>query len=246
MSRFVRLLHNVAVWITIVVATVFFGLPAMFAALAPPRGDWFTLFARGWARTILFVTGVRLRVLHAERLRPGESSVIVANHASMADILVLFAGLPVQVRFMAKRSVFRVPFLGWGIAAAGFIPVDRGDWRRGHEAVDVALKRLHGGRSVVIFPEETRSRDGSLLPFKKGAALLAVRAALPMVPVGIVGTFRVLPRGTLESSPGTVILNVGDPIETAGRSVADRAALTRLAREAIEDLREEALRVLGP
>lgn len=241
MASFVRLLHNVAVWVTIVVSTVLFGFPAMFAALVPPRGDWFTLFARGWARTILFVTGVRLRVLHSERLRAGGSAVIVANHASMADILVLFAGLPVQVRFMAKRSVFRVPFLGWGIAAAGFIPVDRGDSRRGREAVDVAMKRLHGGRSVVVFPEETRSRDGSLHPFKKGAALLAVRAGLPMIPVGIVGTFRVLPRGTLRSSPGPVVLAVGEPIPTAGRTVADRGALTRLAREAIERLRDEAM-----
>ena len=241
MAGLLRLLHNVAVWVTIVVSTVLFGFAAMFAALAPPRGDWFTLFARGWARTILFVTGVKLHVHHLERLRADQSVVIVANHASMADILVLFAGLPVQLRFMAKRSVFRVPFLGWAIAAAGFIPVDRGSSRRGGEAVDAALKRLHGGRSVVVFPEETRSRDGSLLPFKKGAALLAVRAGLPMVPVGIVGTSRVLPRGTLEASPGRVVLNVGDPIPTAGHTVSDRAALTRLAREAIERLREEAM-----
>lgn len=235
-----RFLHDVAVWVTIFVSTVVFGFPAMFAALAPPRGDWFTLFARGWARTILFVTGVRLRVLGPERLRAAGSCVIVANHSSMADILVLFAGLPVQVRFMAKRSVFRVPFLGWGIAAAGFIPVDRGDSRRGHEAVDAALQRLRGGRSVVVFPEETRSPDDSLLAFKKGAALLAIRAGLPIVPVGIVGTSRVLARGSLRSSPGTVVLAVGEPIPTAGCSVNDRARVTRLAREAIERLRKDA------
>jgi 1-acyl-sn-glycerol-3-phosphate acyltransferase len=241
MAALVRFLHNIAVWVTIVVSTILFGLPAMFAALFPPRGDWFTLFARGWARTILLVTGVKLVTLHPERLRAGESVVILANHASMADILVLFAGLPVQVRFMAKRSIFRMPFLGWGMAAAGFIPVDRGNSRRGRKAVDVALKRLHGGRSVVVFPEETRSSDGSLLPFKKGAALLAVRASLPMVPVAIVGTSHVLPRGSFNASPGRVVLAVGDPIPTTGRTVADRAALTRLAREAIERLREEAM-----
>lgn len=234
-----------AVWITIVMSTVLFGLPAMFAALLPPRGDWFTRFARGWARTILFVTGVRLRVLHVERLEAGSSSVFVANHASMADILVLFAGLPVQIRFMAKRSVFRVPFLGWGIAAAGFIPVDRGDSVRGRLAVDVVLKRLHGGRSVVVFPEETRSSDTELLPFKKGAALVAIRAGLPMLPIGIVGTSRVLPRGSLRSSPGPVVLVVGEPIPTQGKTASDRAELTRMAREAIERLREEGSRSLN-
>jgi 1-acyl-sn-glycerol-3-phosphate acyltransferase len=237
----VRFLHDVAVWTTILVSTFAFGFPAMFAALIPPRGDWFTLFARGWARTILFVTGVRLTVLHPERLAGGQSAVLAANHASMADILVLFAALPVQIRFLAKRSVFRVPFLGWGIKAAGFVPVDRGDPRRGQEAVDAAMRRLRGGRCVVVFPEETRSRDGELLPFKKGAALLAIRAELPLVPVSIVGTYKVLPPETLKSSPGRVIVSVGEPIPTQGMSASDRAELTRRLRDAIEVLRAEAL-----
>jgi 1-acyl-sn-glycerol-3-phosphate acyltransferase len=236
----VRLLHDAAVWITIVVSTFAFGLPAMFAAMIPPRGDWFTFFARGWARTILFVTGVRLTVLHPERLAGGQSAVLAANHASMADILVLFATLPVQIRFLAKRSVFRVPFLGWGIKAAGFVPVDRGDPRRGQEAMDAALRRLTGGRCVVVFPEETRSRDGGLLPFKKGAALLAIRAGLPLVPVSIVGTYKVLPPDSLRSSPGRVIVSVGEPIPTDGLSPANRAELTHALRLAIEALRAEA------
>lgn len=237
----VRFLHDVVVWTTIVVSTFAFGFPAMFAALLPPRGDWFTLFARGWARTILFVTGVRLTVLHPERLAGGQSAVLAANHASMADILVLFATLPVQIRFLAKRSVFRVPFLGWGIKAAGFVPVDRGDPRRGQEAMDAAVRRLTGGRCVVVFPEETRSRDGELLPFKKGAALLAIRAGLPLVPVSIVGTYKVLPPESLRSSPGRVIVSVGQPIPTYGLSAADRAELTSTLRQAIEALRAEAL-----
>lgn len=239
MARLVRFLHDMAVWITIVVSTVAFGLPAMFAAVVPPRGDWFTRFARGWARTILFVTGVRLRVLHKERLEAGRSAVIVANHSSMSDILVLFAGLPVQIRFMAKRSVFRLPLLGWGIAAAGFIPVDRGDSVRGRVSVGVALRRLREGRSVVVFPEETRSFDGKLLPFKKGAALVAIRAGLPILPIAIVGTSRVLPRGSLRSAPGPVFLVVGEPILTFGKTDGDRNELTRAAREAIERLRAE-------
>ena len=238
MARLVRMLHDTAVWVTIVVSTVAFGIPAMLAALVPPRGDWFTRFARGWARTILFVTGVRLRVLHLERIEAGRSAVIVANHSSMADILVLFAGLPVQIRFMAKRSVFRTPILGWGIAAAGFVPVDRGDSVRGRLSVAVALKRLSGGRSIVVFPEETRS-SGELLPFKKGAALVAIRAGLPMLPIAIVGTSRVLPRGSLRSSPGPVTLVVGEPIETSGKTDEDRNDLTLIAREAIERLRAE-------
>src|SRR5512132_2738914 len=174
-----RAVRSAIVWPIIGVATVLFGIPAIFAALLPPRGDWFLRFARGWARTLLALAGISVRVLHPERLDPGRSFVVVANHESFCDILVLLANLPMQVRFLAKRSVFRVPVLGWSIAAAGFIPVDREDRSRGTETVEAALRRLSGGRSVVIFPEETRTRTGDLLPFKRGAARADVRFTHP-------------------------------------------------------------------
>lgn len=234
-----RCLHSFLVWVVIALATVLFGLPAILAALVPPRGDWFIRFARGWARTLLFAAGVRVRVLHPERLRPNRSCVIVANHASGADILVLLSTLPMQVRFLAKRSIFRLPFLGWSIAAAGFIPVDRGDSRRSLATVEAALAKLKGGRCVVVFPEETRTRTGQLLPFKKGAALLALRSGLPLLPVGIAGSFHILRRGSLLVTPGTVVLAVGESIETTGEARLSRAELTRIARERIEQLRQE-------
>src|SRR5437773_12294946 len=97
-----RLLRSTAVWIGIVLATVLFGLPAIVAAFVPPRGEWFLRFARGWARTILAFSGVRVRVLHAERLAAGGGFVVASNHESFADILVLLARLPLPVRFLAK------------------------------------------------------------------------------------------------------------------------------------------------
>ena len=102
----------------VLVLTLLFGVPAIFAALVPPRGDWFLRFARGWARSILAVAGISVRVLHREKAGRGKSVIVVANHESFCDILVLLATLPMQVRFLAKRSVFRVPVLGWSIAAA--------------------------------------------------------------------------------------------------------------------------------
>ena len=253
-----RAVRSAIVWPVIVVATVAFGVPAIFAALVPPRGDWFLRFARGWARTAPVivtiaergaivlrggrevVAGVRVRVLHRERLDRDRSFVIVANHESFCDILVLLANLPMQVRFLAKRSVFRVPVLGWSIAAAGFVPVDRENRSRGTETVDSALRRLSGGRSVVIFPEETRTRNGELLPFKRGAAHLALRSGLPILPVAFAGTFRVLKRGSLLITPGPVVMSVGNPIEVSGRTVRDREAVTRAAREEVQALRDEA------
>ena len=235
-----RALRSGIVWAMVLILTVLFGVPAIFAALVPPRGDWFLRFARGWARSILAVAGIRVRPLHADKAQPGKSVVVVANHESFCDILVLLATLPIQVRFLAKRSVFRVPVLGWSIAAAGFVPVDRGDRARGAATVEAALRRLQGGRSLVIFPEETRTRDGSLLPFKRGAAHLAIKSGLPLLPIGIAGTFRILPRGTWEIRPGRVVVSVGDPIDVAGQSLRERDAVTVEARAAIDTLREEA------
>lgn len=235
-----RALRSGIVWAMVLVLTLLFGVPAIFAALVPPRGDWFLRFARGWARSILAVAGISVRVLHRERAGRGKSVIVVANHESFCDILVLLATLPMQVRFLAKRSVFRVPVLGWSIAAAGFVPVDRGDRARGAATVGIALDRLRGGRSLVIFPEETRTREGELLPFKRGAAHLAIKAGLPLLPIGIAGTFRVLPRGAWEIRPGRVVVSVGEPIAVSGRTLRDRVSVTEETRDAIAALREEA------
>jgi 1-acyl-sn-glycerol-3-phosphate acyltransferase len=228
----------------VLVLTLFFGIPAIFAAIVPPRGDWFLLFARGWARSVLAVAGISVRPLHRERAERGKSVVVAANHESFCDILVLLATLPMQVRFLAKRSVFRVPVLGWSIAAAGFVPVDRGDRSRGAATVEAALRKLAGGRSLVIFPEETRTRDGELLPFKRGAAHLALKSALPILPAGIAGTFRILPRNSWGIRPGPVVISIGEPIEVAGRDVRERDAVTEEVRKAVLVLRDEARRAL--
>jgi 1-acyl-sn-glycerol-3-phosphate acyltransferase len=241
-----RWLRSTAVWIGIVVSTVFFGLPAIVAAFVPPRGEWFLRFARGWARTILFFARIPVLVLHPERLADGRGFVIVANHESFSDILVLLARLPLSVRFLTKKSVFRIPVLGWSIRAAGFVPVDRGNRARSVATVEAALQLLKSGRSLVVFPEETRARTAELLPFKSGAALLALRSGFPLLPIGVAGTRRALPRGTLAITPGPVAISIGRPIEVAGRSARDRNDVTRQARETIGALREEAAAALAP
>ncbi|HEY7111430.1 MAG TPA: lysophospholipid acyltransferase family protein [Thermoanaerobaculia bacterium] len=242
-----RALRAAAVWTAIGALTVVFGLPAILAAFVPPRGDWFLRFARGWARSVLAVSGVRVEVRHAERLAGRGSVVVAANHESFCDIVVLLANLPFPVRFMAKRGVFRVPVLGWSIAAAGFIPVDRGDRARGAATLEAAGRILHGGRSVLIFPEETRTRTGELLEFKSGAALLALRSGRPLRPLGIAGTRAVLPPGRLLMTPGRVCLAVGEPIETGepAAGAAARRELTARLREAVDRLRREAADALS-
>ena len=235
-----RFLRSLGVWIVISVATVLFGLPAIPIALVPPRGEWFLKLARGWARLILAVSGVSVRVRHLDRLGAGRSFVIAPNHESFYDILVLLAVLPVSVRFLAKRNLFRLPILGWSMAAAGFIPVDRETRSRSFALVDAALARLGGGRSLIVFPEETRTRTGEMSRFKGGAALLALRSGLPLLPVGIAGTFEIQRRGGFTIQPSRVSLVVGEPLATAGRDPRDRAVLTDELRERVALLRAQA------
>ena len=236
----VRFLRSLGVWIVISVATIAYGLPAIPLALVPPRGEWFLKLARGWARLILAVSGVRVRILHRERFVGDTSFVVAANHESFYDILVLLAVLPMSVRFLAKRNLFRLPFLGWAMAAAGFVPVDRADHSHGKEMLDTALSRLRDRRSLIVFPEQTRTRTGDLSAFKSGAAVFAIKAEMPLLPVAIAGTFDVLRRDSFWIRPGRVTLAVGEPLSVEGRSARDRAALTAELRAAIEALRDEA------
>lgn len=235
-----RRLRSLAVWIVIVVATIFFGLPAMFIALVPPRGRWLYHWSRWWGGTLLAAAGAPVKVLHPERLDSSRPCIVAPNHSSFFDIPVLFTTMPRAIAFLAKRNLFRLPFMGWSMAAAGFVPVDRGERGRTLATIDAALERLEHGRWLVVFPEETRTRTGDLLPFKAGVALIAVRSGRPILPVGISGTFQIQQRGGFVISRSRVAVAVGEPIEVAGKTAADRSEITARVREAVSALRDEA------
>jgi 1-acyl-sn-glycerol-3-phosphate acyltransferase len=236
----VRWLRSLLVWGVIVADTIFFGVLATILSLLPGGGEWFRRLSRGWSAVILRASGVRLRVLHGEGLARDGRFVIASNHESFYDVPVLFASLPMPARFVAKRNLFRLPFLGWSMAAAGFVPVDRQAHSHGKEVLDTALSRLRGDRSLVVFPEQTRTRTGALSSFKSGAAVFAIKSGMPLLPVGISGTFGVHRRGGFLIRPGSVVVSFGAPIDVAGKSTRDRAALTATLRTAIEALRDEA------
>jgi 1-acyl-sn-glycerol-3-phosphate acyltransferase len=236
----VRLARSLLAWTVIVGATIVFGIPSILFAFLPPRGDWYLPFARGWARCVLATTGVRLRINGRERVGRGVACVYFSNHESLFDIFVLLAALPGRIRFLAKESLFYVPILGWSMAAAGFIPVDRTDRRKAAASLEKAARKLRGGLSVVVFPEQTRTRTGEMLPFRKGGVLLALRTGLPIVPVGIAGTFPIAQKGAFELCPGPAAVEIGAPIEIAGKTVGDRREILEASRRAVAELREKA------
>jgi 1-acyl-sn-glycerol-3-phosphate acyltransferase len=189
-------------------------------------------FAKARARTLTRLLGVRITVHGAERLAPGMPVIFAPNHQSHLDILVLLGFLPGETRFAAKRELWRHPVVGAILDTLGMVPVDREHPERSIEGLNRAAAAR---QSLVVFPEGSRSRTGALLPFKKGAFVLAIGAGLPIVPVICRGTRRLMPRGSrLTVVPGEVEIVIEAPIPTVGLRYEDRDALAARVRAAIE------------
>lgn len=230
------LFHSTVGNLGVVVATVVFGFLGTLFGFVPPRGRWMLVCCRGWSHSLLWASGVKVKAEFEAPLDPKQGYVFLANHASMYDIPAILVSVPSEVRFLAKKSLFYVPFFGWGLWAGGFIPVDRKDRKAAIKTYQLAERSLRTGRSLVIFPEETRSQDGQLLPFKRGGMVLAQRTGFPIVPVGIEGATRVKPKGSYHVKPGTITVRYGRPIEPAGKGAENQTALGELARQEIARL----------
>ncbi len=178
-----------------------------------------------WARGIVRVSGVEIRATWMGEHTPGERCVFLSNHQSALDIPILLAiTRPTHpARFMAKESLFKIPFLGWGMRATGFVPIRRESARHAAETFQEILQSKGGlPYSYIIFPEGTRSEDGRLLPFKRGTLGLALRLGLPIVPVTIADACRANPKNSYRVRPGTVTLTFHPPIRL-GAAEGDRA-----------------------
>lgn len=225
--------------IVTIVDTVVLGSYGTLVGLLPPRGDWTRKGARLWARIILWSAFVPLRAEGQARIGSGPV-VFMSNHESWLDIPALLVAIPGQVRFLAKKTLFGIPFLGWAMRAMGFIPVDRENRRTAIKSFDEAASRIRAGRSVLVFPEETRTPDGTLLPFQRGGFLIALKAGLPIVPVGIQGARGVLAKKSYLIRPGRIVVRFGEPIPTEGLGVTAKSELMERVRAAIEILRRPA------
>lgn len=233
-----RVLHTALAFLVAVVDTVVMGAYGTLVGFLPPKGDWTRNAARLWARIILGAAGVRLRVEGAEKVPADTPVVFMANHESWLDIPALLVAIPGQVRFLAKKSLFSVPFLGWAMRAMGFVPVDRENRRQAIRSFEEAAARIRAGRSVLVFPEETRTPTGELLPFQRGGFLIALKAQLPIVPVGLEGPRRILAKKRYLLRPGTITVRFGEPVLTAGLGVTAKEALMAEVRQAVDALRQ--------
>ena len=216
----------------IVICTIVMGTLSLIASFFDRTGNSQHQVARAWARMLLAVSFIRVRIEGLEELDPRGAYVFVANHGSFMDIPALLASLPQQFRFFAKKGLFSIPFLGTHLRRAGHLPVDRSSPRASLKSMMEAARIISGrGVSVLNFPEGGRSAEG-LREFKEGPAYIAIKAGVPLVPVAIVGMRELLPMGAIHLRSGNVVLRVGEPIATKGMEASDRTELTeRLYRE---------------
>jgi 1-acyl-sn-glycerol-3-phosphate acyltransferase len=211
--------------------TIFWG--ALATAVAPFSGEAIVWIGRHWIGWIFATCGIRVRAEGLERIRATPAAIYMSNHQSVVDIGAIVLSLPVSWRFVAKRELTCIPFFGWALALSDQIVIDRGNRRRSVESLRRAAQRVRAGVNVIIFPEGTRSPDGSLQPFKSGGFHLALDAQVPVVPVTVSGSRRLTPKRSLQVRSGEVKVVYGEPIPTAGMTVRDRERLKRMVADAI-------------
>jgi 1-acyl-sn-glycerol-3-phosphate acyltransferase len=203
-------------------------------------------FACTWSRMILKTSGIQVISEGLEHIDPAQPAVYAANHLSALDIPVLYASLPTQFRILAKRELFRYPFMGWHLTRSGQIPIDHGDARASLRGLNRASDSLRKGMPLVIFPEGGRSRDGRLQSFMGGAFYMAIKAQAPVVPVVLVGTYEHLPMNSFHLRPGRVEMIVGEPIQTTGMVPREMDKLAARVREVMAKMYYSRAKVPAP
>jgi 1-acyl-sn-glycerol-3-phosphate acyltransferase len=225
------MIRTIAVMLYVLPALVFvLPLLILWTLLTGDANFMYWVFI-GALRVTMRIAGIRICVEGTENIPPGVC-VFASNHASNIDPIALVPNIPRRVALLAKKEVFSVPILSKALHLAKLVPVDRADREAAAESVDTAIKYLKEGLSFCVYPEGTRSPDGHLLPFKKGTFVMAIRAGVPVVPVSLAGTQRLMRKGDWTLHPGEVIVRYGPPVDASEYSADQRDVL----RQRVQDL----------
>jgi 1-acyl-sn-glycerol-3-phosphate acyltransferase len=227
------MIRTIFVWSCIVIATLVLGVFAFITYPFDRRGKVGHYYAKLWGRVALLANGVKVRIERMGHLDEKVPYVFMSNHQGSYDIFALLGHLPYQFKWLAKKELFSIPFFGWTMAAVGYISIDRGGTRDTVAAMNEAAQKIRDGMSVVIFPEGSRSPDGSIQSFKKGGFTLAIKSKVPIVPVTISGSRDIMPKDRLTATSGEIRILVGNPIETENCALKDRESLMKKVRETI-------------
>ncbi|MCK5554036.1 MAG: 1-acyl-sn-glycerol-3-phosphate acyltransferase [Deltaproteobacteria bacterium] len=228
------MIRSALLWISFVVSTVALSTLSFITYPLDRNGNIVHIYARWWAKIQLLVSGVRVKVKGLEHIGNEPAYIYMSNHQGAYDIFALLSCLPVQFRWIAKKELFAIPILGWAMSAANYISIDRSGKRKALESIKKAANKIKEGVSVVIFPEGTRSRDGSIQPFKRGGFTLAIQSGVPIIPITINGSWNVMPRDSMRVRPGEIQITIDRSIETAPFSLKDRNVLMEEIRKTVE------------
>lgn len=220
------------------VLTGFWSIPALFAVPFIRTGHTITSIARAWAKCVVFACGVKVETHGLDQNFDAPAYLVMANHTSHFDVIAMFSSLPFDMRPVAKRSLQYIPIFGWALWMGAAIMIDRGDRGRAIASIERAGRAIRGGRSVLLFPEGTRTPPGVLGPMKKGPFHLAEAAQVPILPIGVAGTGAILLPGDWRIHGGTVVVRVGAPIPTEGvpPGEAGRDRLAEAVAASLSDL----------
>ncbi len=216
--------------------TVAFGTVSLLVSLVDKSGRAQHQIARVWARACVWASASRITIGGAENLRKHPVAVYASNHTSYMDTPVIFASLPFQFRILAKKELWSIPFIGWYLGRSGQIPIDTANPHATLSSLGAGAKALRAGMPLFVFPEGGRTADGELKPFLSGAAYLAIRAQVPLVPIALDGVYDLLPIHTKHFYPGELKLTAGEPIETKGMNLRQIEQLTEKLRTEIEGI----------
>ncbi len=231
------MIRTALIGLWVVLSTFTCALAAIVTSFLKEGGNFPHLAGRLWAKSILLVSRVRVSIQGLHHIDPNTTYIYMANHQSMFDILALLGYLPVQFRWLAKKELFQIPVFGYSMARVGYISIDRSNRKSAHRSLLEAARKIAQGVSVVIFPEGTRSPDGWIKPFEAGGFHLAIRSGRPIVPVVICGTHHIMPKGSLRIRPGTIVVSINPPIDTASYNSKTKKELRESVRSImIQDL----------
>ena len=233
LPRLYRWRSNVLQAPLLFLATGFFGTLALLASLVAKTGRTQHRIARVWARVCVRLSGSRLIIQGAENLHKHAVAVYAANHTSYMDTPVVFSALPFQFRILAKKELWSLPFIGWYLNRSGQIPINTENPRATLSSLGGGVKALRAGMPLFVFPEGSRTPNGDLQVFLAGAAFLAIRAQVPLIPVALSGVYDLLPIHTRHFYPGDLVLSVGEPIDTTGMTLRQADELTTRLRSTI-------------
>jgi 1-acyl-sn-glycerol-3-phosphate acyltransferase len=216
--------------------TAFFGTISLACGLWDEGGRQQHLVARRWAATMLRIALSPVQVVNAERLRDAPVAVFASNHLSYMDTPVVFAKLPFQFRILAKQGLWKLPFVGWYLNRSGQVPIDSSSSRSTIAGLLRGVAALKAGMRLFVFPEGSRSPDGRLKTPASGAAFMAIRAGVPLVPLALVGTYELLPIHVYSLRPRPLKLVVGEPVSTEGLTTRDADELTARVQANIAEM----------